>query len=241
MKALLFAKSQDLLQQRRLERGLPADPTPIPSATKLMLQGGFLGSLCIGVALGAWLLAVLRHATVRSELAGLQEVPAMLNRLEKEIPVEKAKVKSIESANNSLAAGLVAASSGSALLTQLSAITPLGMQLTEVNVQDDSRSLNLKGLAVDPMAFRKVNALMLLLGRSSLFDSSSVAIVKMIRDDKNAPSSRGGQVPSLPPLGWEMSLKLAKLPPTVLLQLLKGLDADGMAQRLILLQRVGVI
>ena len=39
MRAPLFADSQDLLRQRRLERGLPAEPAPVPSARRLLLLG----------------------------------------------------------------------------------------------------------------------------------------------------------------------------------------------------------
>ena len=241
MTAPLFAERQDLLVQRRLESGLPAEPKPLPSARRLAALGALIGASVWGLVLGAWLLAALRHQQVKAELAALQAIPATLNALEKQIPGEKERIQRVEAANDSLVGGLVAASSGSALLTQLSAITPAGIQLKEVNVQDGSKSLSLKGLSLDPMAFRRLNALTLLLGRSSLFVPTSISVVKVIRDEKAAQPVGSNRTSTLPPLSWELSLKLSKLPAPVLLHLLRGLDAQGMAQRLLLLERIGAI
>jgi type IV pilus assembly protein PilN len=237
----IFHGNQDLLRQRRLVRGLPAEPKPLPSASRLLVQGAMLGSICIGIVIGFWLLASLRLSQVRAELRALQSIPRVLNELEKQVPAEKKKLDAIQSANDGLVKGLVAVSSGSALLTQLFMVTPIGVQLTDVSVKDSEKSVSLKGLAVDPMAFRRVNALSLLLARSSLFEPTSVNVVKLTRDEAKASAQKAGEQASLPPIAWELTVKLATIRPVVLLELLKQLGADGMAQRLRMLERAGVL
>jgi type IV pilus assembly protein PilN len=127
-----------------------------------------------------------------------------------------------------LAKGLVGVSSGSALLAQLSAVTPAGVQLTEVRSQNNG--LLLKGVAVDPQAFRRVNGLSLLLSQSPLFDAESVQVVKLQRD-----GASGG------PVDWELSARFAALAPDQQLAVLQALQADGLVQRLRLLQSKGVL
>ena len=119
-------------------------------------------------------------------------------------------------------------SSGSALLAQLSAVTPAGVQLTEVRSQNNG--LLLKGVAIDPQAFRRVNGLSLLLSQSPLFDAESVQVVKLQRD-----GASGG------PVDWELSARFAALAPDQQLAVLQALQADGLVQRQRLLQSKGVL
>jgi len=110
----------------------------------------------------------------------------------------------------------------------LSAVTPAGVQLTEVRSQNSG--LLLKGVAVDPQAFRRVNGLSLLLSQSPLFDAESVQVVKLQRD-----GASGG------PVDWELSARFAALAPDQQLAVLQALQADGLVQRLRLLQSKGVL
>jgi len=141
--------------------------------------------------------------------------------------VRRAKAQ-LQRSSEGLAKGLVGVSSGSALLAQLSAVTPAGVQLTEVRSQNNG--LLLKGVAVDPQAFRRVNGLSLLLSQSPLFEAESVQVVKLQRD-----GASGG------PVDWELSARFAALAPDQQLAVLQALQADGLVQRLRLLQSKGVL
>ena len=103
-----------------------------------------------------------------------------------------------------------------------------GVQLTEVRSQ--GTGLVLKGLAVDPQAFRRVNGLSLLLSQSPLFAADSVEVVKVQRDG----AGEG-------PVEWELYARFAALTPAQQLVVLQALQADGLVKRLQLLQSKGVL
>ena len=82
MRAPLFADRQDLLRQRRLERGLPAEPAPIPSARRLLLLGSTIGATVLVVVLASWVLISLRDRMVTEEIGRMNAVPGQLQSLE---------------------------------------------------------------------------------------------------------------------------------------------------------------
>ena len=64
----------DLLQQRRLELGLPSDPAPVPPPLSLLLKGG-IGSLVLVMLAGLALLGLQgRQRLVQSEIDALNPV-----------------------------------------------------------------------------------------------------------------------------------------------------------------------
>jgi type IV pilus assembly protein PilN len=115
------------------------------------------------------------------------------------------------------------------------------VQFTEVKV--DPTVLHLKGRATDPQAFARINALQLELQASPLFQPQGVRLVKANRDDAPAgsaagvgPGSRGRE-----PVVFELSAAFADRPALLDGAQLRALGAEGMAQRLLLLQRAGVL
>ncbi len=220
----------DLLRQRRLERGLPPAPPPLLASRRLLLRGGLLGGGLLAAVLLAWGGLLWRQTLVNQQLQGLRGIPAQVQALETRALAERRKLSGLQRSNEGLAKGLVAVSSGSALLAQLAAVTPEGVQLTEAQVQGGS--LKLKGLAVDPQAFRRVNALSLLLAESPLFQASAVEVIKLSRDGSKGAAE---------PVSWELAAPFATLPAARQVQLLRQLGAEGMLQRLLILQRAGVL
>jgi len=218
----------DLLQERRRASGAPESAGPILPARGFLLQGavfggGVLALMFLGLAAVSW-----RQYRVSAALADLSAVKGQVQALETRVAqVRRAKAQ-LQRSSEGLAKGLVGVSSGSALVTQLSAVAPAGVQLTEVRAQ--SNGLMLKGVAVDPQAFRRVNGLSLLLSQSPLFAADSVQVVKLQRDD---PS--GGEVM------WELSARFAALSSAQQLAVLQALKADGLVKRLQLLQANGVL
>ena len=234
MTAPLFADSQDLLRQRRLERGLPPEAAPVPSARRLLVLGGIIGSAVLGLALGSWALISLRDRMVTDEIGRMSGVPGQLQSLEAELRTEKGKLDQQTKSNEALAQGLVAVASGSALLTQLAQLTPQGVQITEATVS--GASLSLKGRADEPGAFTRVNALSLLLAYAPLFKPDDVRVIKLTREAAAAPGAN-----AVPGVGWDLAAGLATLKPAEQLPLLRKLGADGMVKRLQDLARTGVL
>jgi type IV pilus assembly protein PilN len=219
----------DLLRQRRLERGLPPQAQPLRPARGLLLRGTALGGgLLVAVLAGlAWL--QWRQSQINQELQGLGGIPVQVQALERQALGQRRQLSSLQRSNEGLAKGLVAVSSGSALLAQLAAITPQGVQLTDLQVQ--SGSLKLKGVATDPQAFRRVNALSLLLAESPLFAAKGVKVVKLSRD----PAQAGA------PVEWDLTAAFATVPVQQQVPLLEQLGAEGLAQRLQILEQAGVL
>lgn len=227
----------DLLRQRRLVRGLPADPGRCGPARPLLLQGGAIGAGLVVLVLVASAFAGLRDRQISAQLDALNALPAQSQGLERQLRLDQLRLRRQNEANASLARGLASLSSGSALLSQLAAVTPQGVQITEVAV--NGQTLTLKGRAADPAPFVRVNALSLALAQAPLFQPD----VKVIQLSRPAPPARAGARPAsaAPQLEWTLRLSLAPLPPARQLPLLQRLGADGMAVRLQELQRLGVL
>lgn len=235
MRAPLFADSQDLLRQRRLERGLPAEQAPVPSARRLLLFGGSVGSALLVMVLASWALISLRDRMVTDAIARMSAVPGQLQAMEAQIRDEKGKLDQQTKSNEALAQGLVAVASGSALLTQLAQLTPQGVQITEATVA--GQSLSLKGRADEPSAFTRVNAFSLLLSYAPLFQPDAVRVIKLTREGGGA----AGGAATVPAVSWDLAAGLATLKPAEQLSLLRKLGADGMVKRLQDLARTGVL
>lgn len=236
----LIFQPQDQLRQRRLERGLPAEPAPFASARRLLLTGAGVGTGLIALVLFSWGLIALRQRLVSAEIASLSAIPGQLQALETQLRADKGRLDQLNRSNAALANGLVAASSGSALVTQLAQLAPQGVQITEAAVS--GQALALKGKADDPGAFTRVNALSLLLAYAPLFKPDQVKVVKLARDTESAQAPAQQAAASGPaPVGWDLSAGLATLKPADLLPVLRKLGADGMARRLQDLARMGVL
>lgn len=236
--AMLLREPFDLLRQRRLQRGLPPQADPLQPAGRLLVLGGAAGLAGLAAVVLVWLLLGLRQAQVSAELEGLRQIPATVQALEGQALAARRQLRQAQSSNEALAKGLVAVSSGSALLTQLAAITPERVQLTEASVS--GTALTLKGLASDPEAFRRVNVLSLLLADSPLFEGKGVKVRKLAREAGGAAAAGKGPAP-VPPVAWEITAPLVSLAPATQLPLLQKLGADGMARRLLILQQAGVL
>ena len=219
----------DLLGQRRLERGLAAAAEPLVPARGLLLRGAALGGGFLLAVLVVWAGLRWRQAQLELKLQGLRGIPAQVQALEARALAQRRRLSTMQRSNEGLAKGLVAVSSGSALVAQLAAITPQGVQLTEVQVQGGS--LKLKGVAADPQAFRRVNALTLLLAESPLFEAKGVKVVKLSRDAAKPAA----------PVEWDLTATFATLPPNQQVRLLQKLGAEGLARRLQILEQAGVL
>lgn len=231
--------SFDLLRQRRLELGLPETPAATPDTSRLLLLGSLAGVGLVLLSLLIWLGFRFRLQQLESDLVQLQDVPAQVKTLKSQVQVSATRTAKLKASNKGLVEGLVAVRSGSALLTQLSLITPAGIQLTEATVAGDT--LKLKGSAADPQAFRRINALQLQIAGSPLFVPTEAEVTKVSRDDTKAapPPTPGAAIP--PSVKFEMAATFAPVAKAARLDQLKRLGAEGMAQRLLVLRREGLL
>ena len=215
----------DLLQQRRLELGLPLEPVPVSPLFSLVLKGGIAGMVLVMLALLT--LVGLQH---RQQL--LQDEIDALNPVEKRVGDAKARLRSmnsrrstLEQQTQSIAEQLVAVRSGSALLEQLRRVTPQGVRL--VSVDANPSKLLIKGESQGMDAFERINALDLNLEALPDMLPDGTTVVKAVADKQ-------GQI------AFTLEAKLDPvMKPTP--EHLRGLGAEGLARRLELLQDQGVL
>ncbi|MCP9801158.1 PilN domain-containing protein [Synechococcus sp. RedBA-s] len=228
----------DLLRERRLELGLPAEPPRPPDARRLLLIGSAIGGAIVLSTIGVTLLLKLQGLLLEQELTRLAPVRGQVETLEAELAADQGNLERKSKGNAELVNGLVAVRSGSALMTDLAGRTPAELQLTSVVVGKDD--LQLKGRTADPGAFERINALVLRLKTSELTDPASVNLSRAIRTDTDPNQPNKGPESGL----VEFELSAAFRPPpasTAQLKQLQELGAGGMARRLELLQKEGLL
>ncbi|MCP9824052.1 hypothetical protein KBY78_01315, partial [Synechococcus sp. EJ6-Ellesmere] len=122
----------DLLRERRLELGLPAEPPRPPDARRLLLIGSAIGGAIVLSTIGVTLLLKLQGLLLEQELTRLAPVLGQVETLEAELAADKDNLEHKSKGNDQLVNGLVAVRSGSALMTDLAGRTPAELQLTSV-------------------------------------------------------------------------------------------------------------
>ena len=163
----------DLLRQRR-ERYGTQRPAVINVRT-LLLRGAFLGSaLPLLLLLGCfWLLfseSRLRQRAI--ELQPLADAHDLLQEVT--IPAEKQILEAAVKTNQSMARAMANVRSSSALLGELRRLVPHTIVLEQARISGNA--LELSGEALMPDGLRTLNALMLSLKQSTLFDVDGVRL-----------------------------------------------------------------
>ncbi|MBM5799612.1 MAG: PilN domain-containing protein [Cyanobacteria bacterium K_DeepCast_35m_m2_023] len=227
----------DLLREKRLEQGLPDPAIEQAVWRRALLQGSLIGALLIVVSVGLTVMLFVRQRMLTAELDRLTLVEAEVKAADSQLMASRSKLKTTKEVNAGLVQGLVNTRSSSALMRDLQRRVPEGVQLTSVEVPPGGGTLNIKGSAIDPLAFARINALQIELARSPLLDPSGVSLRKAVRSAASpADQSPAGGVT------FELSARFRPpLPPMAELTLLKELGATGKALRLQQLQSGGLL
>ena len=85
----------DLLQQRRLELGLPLEPAPVPPSFFLVFRGGIAGVVLVMLALLTFVGLQHRQQLLQAEIDALHPV-------EKRVGDAKARLRAMRSRRSSL-------------------------------------------------------------------------------------------------------------------------------------------
>ena len=226
----------DLLQETRGDQ--PGQAAPAADWRPPLRRGAAIGAaLVAAMGLVAGGLVAIQVGN-QAEIDRLLPLQALADGLQARLQGDRRRLRLLQRGNQALADGLVAVRSGSALLEDVRRRTPVGVQLTEVKV--DPALLQLKGRANDPQAFARINALQLALQASPLFQPQGVQLAKASRDEGPSASGAGAGARSRQPVLFELTAAFADRPALLDGEQLRALGADGMAQRLLLLQRAGV-
>lgn len=229
----------DLLRERRGELGLSPLSGVIQQRPALLRRGLLIGGAVAGAVALVSVLVLFQRQLVRGRMATLEKYEAEGSDLRSRLAARRKGLKELEATNRNLAKALTSLHTTSALLADLQLRTPDGVQLRTAKAQGSS--LVLQGWARDPQSFRRINALQLELQESPLLKPDAMNLAKAERIDP--PDRPGGaEAPAAArPVSFEMSGPFASLPPARQLEVFEGLGARGMARRLQLLEREGLL
>ena len=215
----------DLLQQRRIELGLPLEPAPAPPLLSLVLKGGIAGVVLVMLTLLTFVGLQYRQQLLQAEIDALHPVEQRVGDAKARLRAMTSRRSSLEQQTQSIAEQLVAVRSGSALLEQLRHVTPQGVRL--VSVDANPSQLLIKGESQGTDAFERINALDLNLEAlpDMLLDGTTVVKAQADKQGRIAFSLEATLDPAMKPTPGH----------------LRGLGAEGLARRLELLQDQGVL
>ncbi|MFM9073458.1 MAG: PilN domain-containing protein, partial [Cyanobium sp.] len=171
-------------------------------------------------------------------------------QLTKTVQASQALLKKTQTGNGELVERLTEVRSSSALLADLQLRVPEGVQITAVQMEG-TKAIKLEGVAREPMAFGRVNAMELVLRQSPLIAATGVKLMKVERVPARevAIQAAGPAQPGAPQqklelpsaVSFAMSADLTPLAANRLVAVMEGLQAEGMVRRLELLQREGLL
>lgn len=240
----------DLLRERRQQLGQQPFSALLETRPALIRRGIVIGGLILGVSAGACALLVVVHQTLRGQEQRMARYEQEANELRERVSRDGAAVGAMRAANQQLVERLSNVRSSSALLADLQLRVPEGVQLTKVEMLGPAE-MRLEGIARDPVAFGRVNALELMLRRSPLFQAKGITIEKAERKGPEdfeirpatgaAGNARAIKVLLPSAVSFQMKATLSPLAPNKLIGVMESLKADGMVRRLELLQREGLL
>jgi Tfp pilus assembly protein PilN len=230
----------DFLREKREKEGLPSMAEVLPSRAALIRLGCLIGgSLLLGV-LGLTGLTWLRHEANKGNAQRVEETKRQLKSARQRSEELETRFGQVNGANRKRATDLATLRSSAALLSELQLRTPEKVQIKSVQLSD--MALQVKGLAVEPMAFSRINALQLSLKQSPLLakDINLIKVERLPAVSKPLPVEKAANPSALltpTTVSFELNAPLATLKPKQKVAVLRVLGAEGMAGRLELLER----
>ncbi len=218
----------DLLRERRIELGLPAQPARFVPARLLLRRGALLGgaALLIGVVLTA---ALNWQGQQQQQLESLAPLAQRLTAAQAQLRRLRTKTTAVNKDTIRIAQQLVAFPGGSPLLEQLRRVTPVGVQLQELSV--GQAQIQLSGrvqIGENPGPLERINALALSLSQLPITREQGVKVMKITREEGDDPAVTFS-------LEWELNPKVR----LSLIQL-QELGSIGLVERYRLLEQQGV-
>jgi type IV pilus assembly protein PilN len=234
----------DFLREKREKEGLPSMAQVLPSRAALIRLGCLIGgSLLLGVLVLTGLIW-LQHEANKGNAQKVDETKNQIKSARQRSEQVETSFGQVNGANRKRASDLATLRSSAALLSELQLRTPDKVQIKSVQLSD--MSLQIKGVAVEPMAFARINALQLSLKQSPLLAKD----ISLIKAERLPPITKPLSVEKaanplvlLTPtsVSFELNAPLAILKPKQKAAVLRVLGAEGMAGRLELLEREGLL
>ena len=219
----------DLLRERRIELGLPAQPAPFVPARLLLRRGALLGGAALLISLVLTAVLNWRGQQQQQQLESLAPLAQRLTAAEAQMRRLRTKSAAVNKETIRIAQQLVAFPGGSPLLEQLRRVTPVGMQLQELSVGE--AQIQLSGrvqIGDNPGPLERINAFALSLSQLPITREQGVKVMKITREDGDDPAVTFSMEWALNP---KVRLSLVQL---------QELGAIGLAERYRLIEQRGV-
>ncbi len=221
--------SVDLLRERRIELGLPAQADPFVPTRLLLRRGAWFGGAVFLICLAVTAWVSWRGSQQKQQLESLALIAQRTTSMENQLRRLRTQTSTLNQDSLKIAKQLVAFPVGSPLLEQLRRVTPAGIQLQELVVGDAQiKLLGRVQIGQSPGPLERINALGLSLSQLPITGEQGVKVVKVTRADSDAPVVTFS-------MEWALNTKTR----LSMIQL-QELGADGLAERSRLLQQQGV-
>ena len=213
----------DLLRQRR-ERSGTQRPAVVPVRT-LLLRGALFGSVLPLILMLSCVWLWLSESRLRQRATELQPLAAEHDLLAAKIQTEKKLLEVAVQTNQAMARAMADVRSSSAVLAELQRLVPESINLDQARI--NRNALDLSGEALMPNGLRTLNALILSLGQSELFELNGVKL-------KQATLKRSGSTEAANSgrLNYGMSAAFVPDASKAIRPRLAALGAVGLEQRL---------
>lgn len=219
----------DLLRERRIELGLPAQPAPFVSARILLRRGALLGGAFLLVSFAVTAALSWKGQQQQQQLELLEPVAQRVTAAEAQLRRLRTNTAAVNKKTDVFAQQLVAFRGGSPLLEQLRRITPEGIQLQELLVGEAQiKLLGRVQIGKTPGPLERINALVLSLSQMPITREQGVKVIKITREDGDDPAVTFS-------VEWALNPKVR-----LSLVQLQDLEAIGLAYRYRLLKQRGV-
>lgn len=164
----------DLLARRREQLGMQR-PQPIAVRT-LLIRGTLIGGLFPLVVLVTCLVLLLQDRLLARQEQQLIPDAERYDLVEQSLSDLVVQMDVLTTRNRSIAAAMADVRSSSALLAELTQLLPSEMTLDSFQIEGSRLSID--GTVLEPNGLRTINAFLLQLGQSSLFDPQLVRLEK---------------------------------------------------------------
>ena len=217
----------DLLRQRR-ERFELERPKVIP-VRELLWRGGLIGALGPLLLLLVVLFLFVQERRLMAQQKRLEPIAAHHDRVDQALIESTQMLEKIRSTNSAIAKAMADVRSSSALLAEVRQLVPESIALDRFKVKGNV--LEISGSAQQPNGLRLVNALLLRLSASGFFAPEQVKLSKA-HVAGNAEQAK---------LKFSVSAGFAANAAVAMRRSLPRLGAEGMARRMAVLEREGLV
>ncbi len=211
-------------------------------ARALLWRGGLIGGGLVLAVLITCLAAFLYGRWVDDRQLQLAPVVADYDNIQTLLIKGNQELQFLQKGNKTLAEGIAGLRSGSALLAELSRLTPLAIQLTNLRVLPNK--LELSGVTNQPKGLSVVNAFQLQLDSSPFFQPDGVNLIQALEITRTTSSaeSRNSVVSPFKVLDFELTADFAAdAAETLTSKRLKALGSRGLAERLDFVRNEGLL